>query len=47
MSDFQDYFDEQMKDQEFKAEYDALQPEFAIIQAMINAREKAGLDHNE
>lgn len=38
MSKFRDYFDEQMKDSEFKAEFDALEPEFAIIQTMIDAR---------
>lgn len=29
---------EQMKNPEFKAEYEALEPEFAIIQAMIDTR---------
>ena len=38
---------EQMKDPEFKAEYEALEPEFAIIQAMIDAREKNGLTQKE
>ena len=38
---------EQLKDPEFKAEYEALEPEFAIIQAMIDAREKTGLTQKE
>lgn len=32
-----------MKDPEFKAEYDALGPEFALAEAMIEARKRAGL----
>ena len=31
-----------MKDPAFKAEYDALEPEFAIVQAIIDARKKSG-----
>lgn len=38
MSDFRKYLDKQLKDPEFKAEWDALQPELAIMQAMIDAR---------
>ena len=35
---FDDYFNEKMKDPVIKQEYDALEPEYAIIQAMIDAR---------
>ncbi len=38
---------EQMKKAEFKAEYDALEPEFAIIQAMINARKSSGITQRQ
>ena len=38
MTNFNDYLNEQLKDPEIKAEYEALEPEFAIIQAMIDAR---------
>lgn len=38
---------EQLKDPEFKAEWDALEPEFAIIQAMIAARNKEKLTQKE
>ena len=31
---------EQLQDSEFKAEYDALEPEFTVIQAMIDARKQ-------
>lgn len=47
MSDFRKYLDEQMKDPEFKAEWDALQPERAIIQAMIDARKQTGLTQKQ
>lgn len=36
MSDFEAFWAEQLKDPEFKAEWDALQPEFAAIQAEID-----------
>ncbi|MBQ7682767.1 MAG: helix-turn-helix transcriptional regulator [Oscillibacter sp.] len=36
---FDEYLAEQMKDPEFKAEWDALEPEFQIIRAIIEGRE--------
>ena len=45
--DFEKYLDEQLKDDEFKKEYEALEPEYAIMQAMINAREELGLTQKE
>lgn len=47
MTEFKNYLDKQMKDPEFKAEYDALEPEFAIIQAIIDARKNADLTQKE
>ena len=47
MSSFNGYLKEQMKDPEFKREYDALEPEFAIIQALINARKASGLTQKQ
>ena len=44
---FRDYLNEQMKNPDFKAEYDALEPEYAIIQAMIDARQAIGLTQKE
>ena len=38
MTNFDDFFKEQMKDPELKREYDALAPEFDIIQAMIDGK---------
>ncbi|MBO4652168.1 MAG: helix-turn-helix transcriptional regulator [Lachnospiraceae bacterium] len=40
---FDDFLNEQLKDPEFRKEFDALQPERALIQAMIDARHKSGL----
>ncbi|MFV0635709.1 helix-turn-helix domain-containing protein [Mitsuokella sp.] len=47
MTNFDDFLNTQMKNPEFKKEYDALEPEFEIIQAMIDARKDAGLTQQE
>ncbi|CUN49689.1 helix-turn-helix domain-containing protein [Mitsuokella jalaludinii] len=47
MMNFDDFLNTQMKDPKFKKEYDALEPEFEIIQAMIDARKDAGLTQQE
>ena len=47
MSDFREYLNKQLEDPEFRAEWDALQPEMAIVQAMIDARKQAGLTQRE
>lgn len=44
---FDDFLQEQMRDDEFRREYEALQPERAVIQAMIDARRTAGLTQKE
>lgn len=36
--DFDDFLKESLKNPKIKAEYDRLQPEFTVIQAMIDAR---------
>ena len=36
-----------MKEPGFRAEYEALEPEFAIVQAMIDARKKSGLTQQQ
>lgn len=46
-TNFKDYLAKQMQNPDFKAEYDALEPEFAIIQAMIDARRQSGLTQKE
>lgn len=47
MTNFQDFLAEQLKDDEVKAEHDALEPEFSFIQAIINARKSVGLTQKQ
>jgi len=44
---FDDFLQEQLQDPEFRKEYEALQPERAVIQAMIDARRTSGLTQKE
>lgn len=44
---FDDFLKEQLQDSEFREEYEALQPERAIIQAIIDARQQSGLTQKE
>lgn len=44
---FDEFLHEQLLDPEFKKEYEALQPERAIIQAIIDARQRSGLTQKE
>lgn len=47
MTNFEKFKTEILSDPEVKAEYDALEPEFDIIQAMINARKEQHLTQKE
>ncbi len=47
MSDFRNYLNEQLKKDEFKAEYEKLEPEFSIIQAVIDARKSTNITQKE
>ena len=47
MSDLQELTQELMLDEEFRAEYEALQPEMDITRAMMDARIRAGLTQTE
>lgn len=47
MRKFDDFFDEQMKDPEFKTEYNNLQPEFDVIRAIIDARTTQNLTQKQ
>ena len=44
---FDDFLQEQLQDPEFCREYEALQPERTVIQAIIDARQSAGLTQKE
>lgn len=42
-----DFLQEQLQDSEFREAYEALQPEHAVVQAIIDARRNAGLTQKE
>lgn len=44
---FRETLNEQLKDREFKEEWDALEPEFQIVRAMIDARQKLSMTQKE
>ncbi len=45
--DFEVWEKEKLKDPQFKTEYDRLQPEFALIEAVLKARKEKGLTQKE
>ncbi len=47
MNEFDILLNEQLQNEDFRKEYEAMKPEFVIIQAMIDARKKAGLTQKE
>ena len=47
MTNFDAYLADQLKDEQFRNEFEALEPEFAIIHALIDARKAAGLTQKE
>ncbi len=47
MSNFNDFLNKQLKNPNLKKGYDALEPEFSIIQAMIDARKISGLTQKD
>ena len=47
MTKFDDYLKEQLQNAEFKKEYDELEPEFAIVKAMAEARRSTGITQEE
>ncbi len=44
---FRDTLNEQLKNPDFKAEYDALEPEFQIIKAMLDGRNQLNLTQKD
>ena len=44
---FDDFLREQLQDPEIRSEYESLQPERAVIQAIIDARRMSGLTQKE
>ncbi len=47
MSTFKEYLNEQLQDPEFRSEYEALEPEFAIVKAIADARKHIGLTQKQ
>ena len=47
MSEFNEFLAEQMQNPKFKAEWDALDPEFSVIEAMLKARKESGLTQQQ
>ena len=47
MSEWKEFLNEQLKDPEIRAEWDAMEPEFVIVQAIINARKNTGLTQKQ
>jgi DNA-binding XRE family transcriptional regulator len=45
--DFETFKKEALKDADFKAEYEALRPEFEILEQFIQARKKAKISQDE
>ena len=44
---FRDVLNNKLKDPEFKKEFDAIEPEFSMIRALIAARKEKGLTQKE
>ena len=47
MRKFNDYREEQLRDEEFRREYENMQPEFDVIRAIVNARISKNLTQKE
>lgn len=47
LTNFNDYLKQQLTDPAVKAEYDALEPEFAVMRAIIDARIESGLTQKQ
>jgi len=47
MSEWKEFLNEELKDPEFRAEYEALEPEFEIVRAMLIARREAGITQTQ
>ena len=47
VTNFRDTLNQRMNDSELKKEYDALEPEYQIIRAMIEARREIGITQKE
>lgn len=47
MKNFNDFLENQLQDEEFRKEYESMQPEFDVIKAMVAARTSQNLTQKE
>lgn len=47
MTSYKDFLNDQLQDEAFKKEYDALDAEFSVIQAILDARRASGLTQKD
>lgn len=47
MREFDDFLDKQLQDEEFRKEYESMQPEFDVIRAIVDARISQNLTQKE
>ena len=47
MKNFDDFLEKQLQDEEFRKEYESMQPEFDVIKAMVAARTSQSLTQKE
>lgn len=47
MRKFEDFLNEQLQDEEFRKEYESMQPEFDVIRAIVDARTSQNLTQKE
>lgn len=47
MSDFRKYLDEQLKDEEFKSEWDASECEYSLVRSLVAARKECHMTQKE
>lgn len=47
MLSFKEYLDEQMKDPAFAEEWERLEPEYAVIKAILDAQDELGITQSE
>lgn len=47
MRKFEEFLNEQLQDEEFRKEYESMQPEFDVIRAIVDARTSQNLTQKE
>lgn len=47
MKNFDDFLETQLQDEDFRKEYESMQPEFDVIKAMVEARTSQNLTQKE